>query len=42
MVTVAVKRPGECWERHVVARFNLEQFLRNLERQGVKYRRSSP
>lgn len=38
MVMVSVHKPGESWERHVVAKWNLDRFLAAMEKQGYKCR----
>lgn len=38
VIFVAVKRPGCSWERHWIGRRDFAGFVRNLDRQGFKYR----
>jgi hypothetical protein len=42
MTTVAIKKPGRSWERHLVSRDKLKWFLCYLTRQGVTFRLASP
>ncbi len=41
VIYVAVRRAGCSWERHLVPRERVTWFLRDLDRQGLRYRTPS-